>query len=300
MARQTGSGWSRNRIKKIFRAKSGKEITDGYCGIKQHHKFATHQHQNQNHGCLYRMKTNRNAIQLLCQLSLLACALFVSMPIQAGTITWKGYTWTIKSGAGLGPGPNSWNSSNAYVDASGYLHLVLAYDTNLGAWDCAEVSTTNRLGFGTYQWQVENQLGAFDPWVVLGLFPYLGPDGNDEIDVEYSRWGNANGDDGWWTVYPATGKTTGQKSFNFALNGTYTTSRFVWSTTGIQYWLMGGFQPVGTTKNVINSWNYTPATPAKYIPQGPMPLHMNLWLFRGHAPSNGQPVEVIIHDFSRI
>ncbi len=30
-----------------------------------------------------------------------------------------------------------------------------------------------------------------------------------------------------------------------------------------------------------------------------MPLHMNLWLFRGHVPANGEPVEIIIHDFSK-
>jgi hypothetical protein len=133
----------------------------------------------------------------------------------------------------------------------------------------------------------------------LGLFPYLGPDGINEIDIEYSRWGHAGGTNGWWTVYPNSGKTIGQKFYDFALTGTYTTSRFIWSGTGIQYWLMGGFQPAGTITNVINSWNYTPAQPAKNIPQGGMPLHMNLWLDKGHAPANGQSVEVIIHDFSK-
>jgi hypothetical protein len=28
-----------------------------------------------------------------------------------------------------------------------------------------------------------------------------------------------------------------------------------------------------------------------------MPVHINLWLFKGLAPKNGQEFEVIIHDF---
>lgn len=225
---------------------------------------------------------------------------FAPLMTQAQTLQWKGYTWTVKSGTGLGPGPNHWNPTNVFVDANGYLHLQISYNATSRHWDCAELYTTNALGFGTYQWQIESRVDQFDPWVVLGLFPYLGPDGINEIDIEYSRWGHANGTNGWWTVYPNSGTIIGQKTYNFSLTGTYTTSRFTWSNTGIQYWLMGGFQPVGTITNVINTWNYTPAQPSVNIPQGAMPLHMNLWLDKGHVPANGQPVEVIIHDFSKV
>ena len=244
-----------------------------------------------------RMKTNK--IKPISILGLVACFFVISTLAHASTVVWKGYTWTIKSAIGAGPGPNNWNANNVFVDANGYLHLLINYNASSGKWDCAEVSTTSSIGFGTYQWQIESQLDTLDPWVVLGLFPYLGPDGRNEIDVEYTRWGNASGNEGWWTVYPSSGTTIGQTSFNFALTGTYTTSRFTWSSSGVQYWLMGGFQPVGTTLNVINSWNYTPTNPNRNIPQKAMPLHMNLWLYQGHAPANGQPVEVIIHDFTK-
>jgi hypothetical protein len=234
-------------------------------------------------------------------LSLVIFILTASCPLYAQTISWQGYTWTIKSGSGLGPGPNKWNPANCFVDANGYLHLLITADSSSpNGWDCAELSTTNALGFGTYQWQIESALDAFDPWVVLGLFPYLGPDGNNEIDIEYSRWSHAANSNDWWTVYPDSGKKIGQKAYNFSLSGTYTTSRFTWSSSGIHYWLMGGFQPVKTTTNVIHSWNYTPPTPSKNIPQNALPLHMNLWLFKGHAPTNGLPVEVIIHSFTKV
>ena len=40
-----------------------------------------------------------------------------------------------------------------------------------------------------------------------------------------------------------------------------------------------------------------PKEPSRYVSQQPMPLHINLWLFKGLAPKNGLEVEVIINDF---
>ena len=55
------------------------------------------------------------------------------------TITWNGAQWNVKSGTGLGPGVNNWSSANAFVDASGDLHLAI---TNVnGTWYCGEVWT---------------------------------------------------------------------------------------------------------------------------------------------------------------
>jgi hypothetical protein len=235
-------------------------------------------------------------IELLVLIAILAGIAATS--VQAQTINWQGFTWKIKSGSGLGPGPNKWNPTNCFVDANGSLHLLITADASSpNGWDCAELYTTNALGFGTYQWQIETPINAFDPWVVLGLFPYLGPDGTNEIDIEYSRWSNAGNSNGWWTIYPSSGTTIGQQAFTFSPPGTNTTSRFAWNSSGIQFWLMDGFQPVGTTTNVLNSWTYAPLKSLKDIPQTPMPLHINLWLFQGHAPANGQPVQVIIDSF---
>jgi hypothetical protein len=57
------------------------------------------------------------------------------------TLSFSGYTWTITdSGTGTqGPGPNHWSSSNAYVDANGYLHLKVTKNTTTNTWQCAQV-----------------------------------------------------------------------------------------------------------------------------------------------------------------
>ena len=191
------------------------------------------------------------------------------------------------------------------MDAHGFLHLLITADPSApNGFACAELWTTDNLGFGTYQWQIESRIDAYDPWVVLGLFPYgaplLGPDGSNEIDIEYSLWGASHGHDGGFTIYPDSGTKVGHRGFTFNLAGTYTTSRFTWDAKGIEFWLLGGFQPVGTVSNVISTWNYLPENPAVDIPQRPMPLHINLWLDKGHAPVNHQPVEVIIHTFTKV
>ena len=242
--------------------------------------------------------------RLLTFLSLVVCHLALLQFAQAQTITWQNHTWDVKSATGAGPGPNNWNLANAFVDTNGFLHLLITADTNSpNGFDCAEVSTSDNLGFGTYQWQTEARIDALDPWVVLGLFPYgppaLGPDGSNEIDIEYSRWGNPAGTVGGFTVYPNSGATIISHKFYFGLHGTFTTSRFKWDNKGIQFWLMGGFQPIEKTNNVMATWSYTPTNHPVNIPKNAMPLHMNLWLDKGHAPLDGRPVEVIIHAFTK-
>jgi hypothetical protein len=218
------------------------------------------------------------------------------------SVSWAGYQWTIKAGSGLGPGPNNWSASNVFVDASGFLHLKI---TKSGStWYSAELYTTTNLGFGTYQWQTDAALDTLDPNVVFGMFPYgpptIGTDGTNEIDIEYSRWGSSTNDKLWWTVYPNSGTLIGQAHYPLSLGGgTYTTSRFTWNASSVAYRMMGGFQAPTSTTNTIQSWTYAPANPSTNIPQNAMPLHINLWLFQGHAPTNGLPVEVVIKGFSK-
>lgn len=217
---------------------------------------------------------------------------------QAATITWKGHTWQVTSGgmAGVCQG----DPKNVTVGSDGFLHLRIA--NSGGAWTSSELFTTDRLGFGTYQWQVDGPIDTLDKNVVLGLFPYgpaagLGSDGTNEIDIEYSRWGQPSGPNGDWTDYPASGTTIGELSYTFSLGGTtLSTSRFTWSSASITSALLNGLQPVDGLDGLIKSWTYAPSMPSVNVPQQPLPLGMNLWCFDA-PPSNGNPVEIVIRDF---
>jgi hypothetical protein len=216
--------------------------------------------------------------------------------------TWKGHNWSITNGGMAGVAPGS--PANVFVDENGFLHLRIT--NNAGSFTAAELFSQDSMGFGTYQWQIQGSIDNMDPATVLGLFPYgpkngIGKDGEDELDIEFSKWGNTlcngtcNAD---FTFYPATGNfSLGPTENDFTVNlngGTLTTARLVWTSTSVTGTVMSGLQPVGTTANVLHTWTFAPADYSARIPQQPVPLGMNLWCFK-KTPSTNQ--EVIIQDF---
>lgn len=216
----------------------------------------------------------------------------------AGTINFSGYTWTVRatSSGTQGPGPNYWNSNNAWLDANGHLHLKMQKDAK-GRWSCAEVTSNNNFGYGTYQWKIECDLNIIDRNVVLGLFNYSGQDGYDEQDIELSRWGNPSAGQFNYTVYPAQSGVRYQnvhwESPNITMNGTYTTHRFTrYRTDSIVYESQDGHYDSGSSiaRKIFTSSDIQ-------LSALNMPILMNLWLMNGTAPVNGQSYEVIIHEF---
>lgn len=217
----------------------------------------------------------------------------------AATVQFSGYTWEVRQGGG-GPGPNSWDARNVWVDANGAMHLrVTKLD---GHWACAEVTMTKALGFGTYQFQVQGRPDQMDRNLVLGLFNYttpdIGPDGTNEIDIEFARWGNASWPNGNWTIYPAVvGPKPLSTTFEVSLNSDLSTHRFTWSADSVRYASLNGLHDIGDNTGLFRKKAFAPANAQRRIPQNPLPVHMNLWLFKGQAPSDGQSVEMVIRSF---
>lgn len=204
-----------------------------------------------------------------------------------------------KSGDGLGPGPCNWSAADAWVDGKGWLHLKLTQQG--GTWYAAEIESVKRFGFGRFQFYVIGQIDKLDQNVVLGLFNYptpdVGVDGTNEIDIEIARWGTPAWPNLNFTVWPArAGVATSSKTYFFSLNGTYTTQRFTWRGSGVLFQSLYGHRNDDT--NEIARWNFAPHSPARAIPQKPMPLHLNLWLFDGKPPADGKPVEIVVKAFS--
>lgn len=225
------------------------------------------------------------------------------------SLRFSGYTWDVKSGNGLGPGPNNWSENNAWVDANGYLHLRI---TKSGS-TCysSEITSQQRFSFGKYQWWVISRLDYLDRDVVLGLFTYddNGTDYRNEIDVEYARWGNAAAKPGNFTVWPARRLTACTSGWTFspqgactlpfpvALNGTYTTQRFTWRTSSIYFQALHGHR--NDNSYPIKVANYAPGNYLSAIPQRSLKVHMNLWLSNGRCRSDiTTPIEVVIRSFT--
>jgi len=215
---------------------------------------------------------------------------------RAETLLWAGYDWQVRSGTG-GPGPNTWDPANVWVDALGQLHLRIAQTAR--GWTCAELYTTARLGFGIYQFWVTGRLDQLDPRVVLGLFHYptedVGPDGTNEIDIEFARWDNPAWPNGNYTVWPKTaGPPQLTWSFELVQTGTHTTQRYHWRPGRVCFQSLHGHRH--DTAGLAAAWP-TPDSHLDLVAAQPMPVHLNLWLFQGQPPLDGQEVEIVLVDF---
>jgi len=216
---------------------------------------------------------------------------------RAQTLDFSGYTWEVRGGDHGGPGPNYWSATNAWVDAHGWLHLLISQQD--GRWLCPELTTEKSFGFGRYDFEVAGRADRLDRNVVLGLFTYpppeIGPDRTCELDIEFARWGKAAYPNGNYTVWPASRKVdrTGKK-FEYHQTGELTTQRFTWTASQIVF---ESFDGLGTTNQPVMRWPFQPADAAARINRHPLPVHLNLWCFAGRPPTDGQPVEFVIRRF---
>lgn len=217
---------------------------------------------------------------------------------------WCGYDWDVKnSGAFLfGPGPNRFSDSteNVWVDASGRLHLRITLRN--GQWCCPEVVSRRAFGYGTYRFFLDSAVDALDPNVVLGLFTYdddpTSTGGHRELDVEMARWGNASDTTNAQFVVQPFGTAGNLMRWTLPVGATPSTHSFTWSSGRVDFISHNGaFAPPPASVPQGAAWSNTSAS----VPvPGDERVRMNLWLFNGAAPANGQEVEVVISRFAFI
>lgn len=249
------------------------------------------------------MTSAANTLRGVLTASALLCACTghaqAAPPTDARVIRFSGYEWEVRPGADGGPGPNHWDPSSVRVDSQGRLHLKITHSG--GQWHCAEVTSLHSFGFGRYQFQVTGVLDRLDRNVVLGLFNYpppgAGPDGTNEIDIEYSRWGNPSSLPASETIYPAhEGIKPASVTHEFTMPPglSDTTQRFDWRSGGTTFQCLRGHRD--DNHGEYAHWTFRPADRQR-LPQKPLPVHINLWLVRGKAPYDGREVEVIVKQF---
>ena len=195
-------------------------------------------------------------------------------------VTWAGHTWQIKtSTSAVGPGPNVFSKENVRV-ASG--ELVLEIVQRSGRWTAAEVIGPH-LGYGTYTFTVESDVSDLDPNVVLGMFTWSDRArfNHREIDIEVARWGNpADPTNAQFVVQP---HDTPANLFRYAIAETGgTVHSFTWAPGNVD------FSSAGATWTRSGS-----AVPPSQDEQ----IRINLWLFGGQAPLDGQPMQVRFSGF---
>jgi len=222
--------------------------------------------------------------------------------LHAQSISFGGFIWQVRSGTG-GPGPNTFTASNVSLDASGYLHLKITHNHN--QWTTAEVFTEAALGFGIYQFKIIGRPDQLDDNVVLGLFNYptpdIGPDTTNEIDIEFATWGGIQPQHGNWTVWPAVqqaGIVETTHSYDTPLTGDTSTHRFAWTPQQVHYESLYGLSDDET--GLYHARTFAPPDYTLRVPQHPIPVHMNLWLYHGNVPTDKQDVDITIAEFKFI
>ena len=119
------------------------------------------------------------------------------MALSKGALTkplkFSGFDWNIRTIASDRGGLNNfYDADNAWTDASGALHLRIKKRAD--RWACAEVELSRSLGYGTYIITVRDT-SRLEPAAVLSLNTFDDWGGDQhfrELDVETSRWGDAN------------------------------------------------------------------------------------------------------------
>jgi beta-glucanase (GH16 family) len=199
----------------------------------------------------------------------------------------SGYKWLVTHSPNKrkAPGNNYWNDRNVWVDEKGFLHLILTKDPESNKWFCSQITSETAFGYGSFQFSIEGRIDQLDKNVVFGLFNYAGIDYHDEIDIEFSRWGNSKNPNLHYTVYPeenSDGKIWSAEN-EFLLSEPYSVHRFTRTATEVKF----------ESDGKIHSQIYSGTT----ISKKPMPIYLNLWAFKNLAPSNHTEVEVIVQNF---
>ncbi|WP_304505715.1 carbohydrate-binding protein [Andreprevotia sp. IGB-42] len=238
-------------------------------------------------------------------------------------LRWSGFDWQVRAGGG-GPGPNNWDERNAWVDEQGRLHLKIA--NRDGVWSSTEIQlgvSMDRLGFGTFQTHMVGRPDQLDPNVVFGFYTYpprdVGGDATNEIDIEFSKWGNAFAPIGNYTVWPAVnGAVRSWHGFDLVLDSDLSTHRFTWQSDKVSFQTLNGHRalndstgetaswvfdprfPPAQTDNRLNQWYCSSHDPLQCISQKPQYFLINLWQVGGRAPTDNKEVELVLTDFTYV
>ncbi len=211
-------------------------------------------------------------------------------------------TWRVKGSGWYGPGPNNFSHlpQSIWVDAEDQLHLTIQQID--GVWNSTELTLLDTLGYGDYVFTTRGDLGALDMHTVLGLFlwqygPCWDPASSwwnpyNEIDIEYSRWGNANNQIGQFVAQPWD--WDGNMNRYDATFGTdqLSSHAFRWLPDRVEFRSWYGDTQDESPQNMIHQWIYN----GPHIPRPEQPrVHINLWYF-GSPPATYQ--EVVISEFN--
>lgn len=208
-------------------------------------------------------------------------------------INFSGYEWIVsRTGDQTShPGPNYFSNSrdNVWVDSRGRLHLRIA--KNNGRWECAGVILRGAKSYGRYTFRISTDADKLDKNIVAGLFLYR--DDQNEVDIEFARWGDAKAMAGQYVVQPSAIEDNVHR-FSLAEAGRKSAHVIDWKQDSIVFSSHRGHEDTGIKRNMVEEWSFKGDT--KPSPDRTKVM-INLWLFKGTPPSDQKEAELIIDSF---
>jgi hypothetical protein len=203
-------------------------------------------------------------------------------------LSFSGYQWDVRNIPSNRGGDNDYDTANAWTDAEGCLHLMLAWRDS--RWTSAEVILGRTLGYGTYIFTTRDT-SSLDPAAVFGMFTW-DDEGADqshrELDVEISRFGDLNIPDAEYVIQPYY---VAVNVARFMAPPGPLTHSFRWEPDRASFRTVRGRRAgVGA---IVSQHEFTSGVP---IP-GSERVRMNLYFFRDSPTPPRKDVEVVIERF---
>ncbi|HER09389.1 MAG TPA: hypothetical protein ENO20_10825 [Bacteroides sp.] len=209
-------------------------------------------------------------------------------------IRFSGFDWIVARSGNrmMPPGPNHFSGSaqNVWVDPSGRLHLkITRYN---GRWESAGVILRGAVSYGRYAFRVSTDVDKLNEHVVAGLFLYR--DDRNEADIEFSRWGDRAAVAGQYVIQPWE-RDGNRHRFSIENIGERSTHLIDWQPESVTFSSYRGHGITPEPQDMVSEWTYR----GEDIPAGNrVKLMINLWLYQGTPPSDGQDAELVIERIS--
>ncbi|MBX3280794.1 MAG: hypothetical protein KF868_22580 [Acidobacteria bacterium] len=202
-------------------------------------------------------------------------------------LQFSGYEWRVRSAPSNRGGKNLYDPGNAWVDASGALHLRIAKaDDN---WTCAEVSLNRSMGYGTYSFTVRDTSELELPVAfVMFTFDYAGADQNyREVNIEISRWGDPTSHNAQYVIQPYY---MAANVARFTVPAGVLTHSFRWEPGRVSFRTVRG---AGAAGRAVAEQVFTSGIPSPGIEA----TRMALYVFRSSRLPLRNGAEVVIEKF---
>jgi hypothetical protein len=206
------------------------------------------------------------------------------------TLQFAGYEWIVRAAPSDRGGPNQFDPSNAWTDASGAAHLRIAGAP--GRWTCAEIRLTRSFGYGLYTFTVDD-ISTLDPAARFAIFTWDGPavaQYGREMAITIGRHGERPKDNARYVIEPID--LPANRSNFFAPAGVLT-HQLRWEPDRATFRTSGDGRAAGNRRPIAQH-TFTSGVPAA----GNETIRFSLYVFQSNPTPMQKPAEVVVRRFA--